>query len=142
MSELLLDITNAPEREDITALLHGLDSHNTSKTGRPFAPPKPWAVFLRNAAQAIEGGIYAESWADWLHIKYVWVADALRGQDWGTRLLDQAEAEAKARGCVGIYLDTFSFQALGFYEKRGFALYGSIPDFPTGYVRHYLCKRL
>jgi hypothetical protein len=51
------------------------------------------------------------------------------------------EAEARARGCIGVWLDTLSFQARPFYEKHGYALFGSIEDQPPGHARHFLFKR-
>lgn len=45
-----------------------------------------------------------------------------RGKDIGTRIMLAAEDEAIKRGCIGSTLDTFSFQALGFYEKLGIPL--------------------
>lgn len=39
-------------------------------------------------------------------------------------MLLQAEQEAIARGCRGAWLDTYSFQARGFYERLGYAVFG------------------
>ncbi|EKA1352318.1 N-acetyltransferase, partial [Salmonella enterica] len=45
------------------------------------------------------------------------------------------------KGCVHGLVDTFSFQALPFYEKQGYILQMSLPDFPkVGSQRHYLIK--
>ena len=64
----------------------------------------------------------------------------LRRQGLGAELLRRAEDEARARGCVGAHLDTFSFQARGFYEKQGYALFGTIPDCPPGHARFFLIQ--
>ena len=48
---------------------------------------------------------------------------------------------AASRGCIGASLDTYSFQARGFYEKRGYSLVGTIGDCPPGGARHFLQKR-
>ena len=56
--------------------------------------------------------------------------------------MEQAEAVAREQGCVGIWLDTFTFQAPGFYRKLGYALFGEIPDYPPGSSRFFLSKRL
>jgi hypothetical protein len=52
----------------------------------------------------------------------------------------QAEAEAIERGCQGAWLDTFSFQARGFYEQIGYTVFGSIEDYPSGHSRFFLKK--
>lgn len=53
-----------------------------------------------------------------------------RGQGVATRLMQSAEAMAAARGRSLIVLDTAADEgAAGFYEKRGYAMAGRIPDF-------------
>ena len=66
----------------------------------------------------------------------------MRGAGLGRQLLQRAEAIARERGCHGLWLDTFSFQARGFYEKLGFSLFGEIEDYPPGHSRFFLRKRL
>ena len=56
----------------------------------------------------------------------------------GTR----AEAEAIRRGCLGAWLDTFSFQARGFYERLGYAVFGALADYPPGHDRFFMQKPL
>jgi hypothetical protein len=68
----------------------------------------------------------------WLFISHLWMAEALRGQ--------RAEREAARRDCRRAYLDTFDFQALGFYQKRGYEVFGSLEGFPTGHRRYFLQK--
>jgi GNAT superfamily N-acetyltransferase len=65
----------------------------------------------------------------------------MRGTGIGSGLLTRLEAEARDRGCIGAWVDTFSFQARPFYEKHGYALFGSIEDQPPGHARHFLFKR-
>jgi ribosomal protein S18 acetylase RimI-like enzyme len=55
-------------------------------------------------------------------------------------MLLQAEQEAKARGCRGVWLDTYSFQARGFYERLGYAVFGTLDDYPPGQSRIFLHK--
>ncbi len=66
----------------------------------------------------------------------------LHRQGLGKELLRRAEDEARACGCVGAHLDTFSFQARGLYEKQGYAAFGALPDCPPGHARFFLSKRL
>ena len=66
----------------------------------------------------------------------------LRGKGFGKELLSQAEEEARQRGAMHAYLDTFSFQAPGFYQKQGYEVFGQLDDFPTGHQRYFCKKKL
>ncbi len=86
--------------------------------GWPHAPA-PLRLALRDASGAVVGGLVGlRNWG-WLWVQVLAVPPALRGQGWGARLLAAAEAEAHAAGCTGVRLDTYSFQARGFYERQG-----------------------
>ena len=52
-----------------------------------------------------------------------------------------AEAEARRLGLRGMWLDTFTFQAPGFYAKCGFVEFGRIADPPPGHDRVFFLKR-
>ena len=67
--------------------------------------------------------------------------DGLRGRGVGRELLDRAEVRTRERGCHSAWLDTFSFQARGFYEKLGYGEFGRL-DYPPGHDRHFMRKRL
>jgi GNAT superfamily N-acetyltransferase len=60
----------------------------------------------------------------------------------GRALMQRAEQLAVEYGCAGIWLDTFAFQALPFYEKLGYQRFGQIDDHPRGSARYFLQKRL
>jgi GNAT superfamily N-acetyltransferase len=77
----------------------------------------------------------------WLFIDHLWLPQSLRGQGLGSELLAKAEAFAREQGCIGVYLDTLEFQALSFYEHRGYEIYGVLKDFPPASQRFYLHKR-
>lgn len=86
-------------------------------------------------------GLYGTMLYDWLAIELLFVPDGLRDRGLGSRLVAEAEAEAQAAGCIGSWLDTFSFQARGFYEKLGYSVTGTIPDHPRGGARFFMMKR-
>ena len=65
-----------------------------------------------------------------------------RGQGVGSQLLAMAEQEAVARGCHSAYLDTFSFQALPFYQKQGYEVFGTLDNYPGEHKRYFLRKQL
>jgi GNAT superfamily N-acetyltransferase len=101
----------------------------------------PFAIVAR-AEDATVGGLEGLTHWRWLYVRRLWVAQEWRGRGLGRRLLAEAEARARARDCVGVYLDTFDDGAVRFYEKCGFAVCGRIDNFPPGARRTYLSKRL
>jgi GNAT superfamily N-acetyltransferase len=66
----------------------------------------------------------------------------VRGRDFATNMMDRAEAYARERHCHSIMLDTHSFQARPFYEKRGFEVFGTLDDWPLGHKKFFLKKKL
>ena len=68
------------------------------------------------------------------------------GKGWGTRLMAQAEAVARSRGCHGAWLDTSSARAERFYARLGYAPFGVLRneagEQPQGHRRAFLAKRL
>ncbi len=97
----------------------------------------------KNDKQEITGGILA-SLGYWggLEIEVLWVGDKYYYKGIGTRLLLLAESEAKKRGAILSLVDTFDFQAPGFYLKNGYEIWGEHKGFPPGHSRYYLQKKL
>ncbi len=91
---------------------------------------------------ALAGGVNGFIHWRWLYIQQLWIDPAERGKGLGGALLGRVEAEARERGCVGVYLDTFEARTAAFYERCGFERCGEIKDFPVGHSRVFLCKQL
>jgi GNAT superfamily N-acetyltransferase len=89
---------------------------------------------------AVMGGLWGESIYSQLHVDLLFIPKPLRRTGIGRRVLGCAETEAARRGCVGAWLDTYSFQARGFYERLGYTVFGVIEDFPPGHCRFFLKK--
>lgn len=138
MSYALQEI-EAPGSADRTAIAAPLLAYNLSKV--PTLDVQPLVIALQDSQGQTVGGLWGETALDWLHIDLLAVPESMRGQDVGTALMQRAEAIARERGCVGAWLDTFAFQARGFYEKLGYAVFGEIPDHPVGGARYFLRKR-
>lgn len=102
----------------------------------------PFGYFLRNALGEWLGGCLGMVWGDWVNVRWLWVAQALRGQGNGARLLDAAERFGASHGATGATLETHSAQALGFYQKRGYKVFGTLEDYPPGHTKSYLRKNL
>ncbi|GGC33845.1 hypothetical protein GCM10011504_10140 [Siccirubricoccus deserti] len=63
------------------------------------------------------GGLFAETYAGWLFLHPHWLDARLRRGGLGRSVIALAEAAAMQHGCHSAYVDTFSFQAPGFYRK-------------------------
>jgi ribosomal protein S18 acetylase RimI-like enzyme len=140
MATLTLTLEDDPPKEDARFVVDSLVAFNRSR-----APDPAWdhlRFFLRDEQGAIHGGLLGEIYFGWLYVSILWVAEAHRGGGWGQRLLARAEAEGAARGCHSVWLDTFSFQAPGFYQKLGYEVFGTLDDYPPGHTRYFLRKRL
>src|SRR5208282_1581289 len=100
------------------------------------------AIVARDADGALVAGLNGVSHWRWLYVRHFFVEPGWRGRGLGRRLLARAEQAARARGCVGVYLDTFEEGAAIFYERCGFARCGRIENFPLGAARIFLRKAL
>ena len=118
----------------------GITDYNTQQAGEDDG--KNLCFVLETPEGEILGGVIGATHWDWLYINLMWVRDDLRGHGYGKALLALAEKEARQRGAKQSYLDTFSFQAPGFYKKQGYEVFGQLDDFPTGHQRFYLKKTL
>lgn len=131
---------DSPTSADCDAILAPLVRHNDASAG---PNNRRLVVFaLRDDEGAVIGGLWGVASYRWLFVQYLAVPETLKGRGLGRALMAAAEAEARALGCVGVWLDTFSFQARGFYEKLGYRLFGSIDDYPPGESRFFLSKRI
>ena len=98
-------------------------------------------LLLKDEQGATIGGLWGRSAYEWLFVELLFVPEHLRGSGMGTQLMRQAEEIARQRGCTGVWLDTFAFQALGFYKKLGYAVFGELKDHPRGISQYWLQKR-
>lgn len=129
-----------PTPEERSLILDGLTAHNLK-----FAPPGTvtgLSVLVRDEKNHPLGGLLGGTYWGWLYIELLWLDERARGEGIGTRVVQMAEDEARARGCHHVYLDTQSFQAREFYEKLGYRVFGQLDDFPKGHTRYYLEKDL
>ena len=101
----------------------------------------PRTVVVEEGGLALGYGHY-RVYGDLAHVAHVVADPHARGRGVGRSLMQQAETEAYARGCVGLYLDTFDPGAAQFYARCGFAPFGQIEDFPPGFSRTFLYKKL
>lgn len=133
-----IEVTAEPSVSDRDAIRSGLHGFMLAETG---STPTPLAVLVRDEAGAVVGGLTGRTSAAWLYVELFWLPETLRGTGLGTRVMMVAEVEAVRRDCIGVHLDTYDYQAPGFYRKLGYEVFGSIEDHPPGHTRFWMRKR-
>ena len=129
----------APEQHD--EILRQLLEFNAGTVGPTTV--QPFAIVLKNPeTETIEGGLWGESSYDWLYVHMLIISRNFRKRGLGSALLGKAEAIATNRGYRGIRVDTFSFQAPGFYEKLGYRRFGKLANYPQGHETIFYFKAL
>ena len=118
----------------------GITDYNKQQAGDDQA--QRLCFVLQGPDEAIVGGVIGATYWEWLQIDLMWIEEEFRGRGYGHRLLTLAEDEARKRGAKNAYLDTFSFQAPDFYKQHGYQVFGELEDFPAGYQRYFMVKRL
>lgn len=141
MAQIVLE--NEPEAETRDAILEGLIAHNAAGTGGKYALPRPISLSVRDVTTGKAlGGLTARISYSRMFIELLYIPPELRGTGIGRQLMEKAEDVAREAGCIGIWVDTFSFQAPEFYRKLGYVEFGVLNDYPPGHSRHFLHKTL
>lgn len=140
MAPFTIMIDSSPQPEDLRVIEEGLNGHAIAQAGT--APPEPLALFLHDEGDKIVGGISGRVWDGVLEINLVWIHEDFRGQGYGKRLMEIAEAEGVARGCTLATLRSFDYQAPDFYTKLGYEEYAVVEGWPRGHRKHAFRKRL
>lgn len=138
--DLVASLDAEPDPADIDAIVAGLLSFNKRFTDG--AAPAYLVASLRDAEGTMFGGLFGATYVGWLYVHSFWLPEAVRGRGHGRQLLALAEREAVRRGCPRVFLETLSFQALGFYEKCGYRVVSKLEGFPPGGARYALTKEL
>ena len=103
---------------------------------------KRTVIGVRDGKGRLLGGLILQSYWRESYIELLWLSARARRAGFGSRLIEEAERRARRRGSRLIHLNTFSFQAPGFYEKQGYRRFGRMSGSPKGESRHFYVKRL
>jgi GNAT superfamily N-acetyltransferase len=135
-----LVLTDAPDDASKKVINDGLTEYNREQAG--YADYRPLAVMARDSNGATVGGMVGRTSLGLLFIDTVYLPKRLRGRDLGSRMLAMMEEEGRRRGCTAGVLYTISFQAPGFYARRGWREFGRVPCEPPGTHRVFMTKTL
>lgn len=138
--QLLWQLERVPSREQVEELHCQLVAYNIT-TAR-MDEGEDIAVFVRDHSDKLVGGVMGTIWGACLEIAYLWVDQHRRGTGIGGRLLTMIEAEAALRGCRNVVLDTYTFQAPEFYQRRGYKEIGRVGGYPNDYKKVFFHKDL
>ena len=92
-----LVVETEPSAEDVRFLEDGLIDFNLQTTG--ITDGSFIGIFLRGSDGSRAGGLYGWVCGSTCYVRYLFVAESLRKQGQGTRLMRAVEAEARARNC-------------------------------------------
>lgn len=140
MSDLRITVTETASPAGFAGLELGLEEHAAAFVNE--AGFKPLAIIAHDGNGNLLGGAAGKINWNWLHVSRCWVAESVRRAGLGSMLLKRIEAEARDRGCRQAHLETFTYQALPFYERHGYSRFATLEDYPPGHSRVYLRKSL
>jgi len=135
-----LTLTDVADDNIRQAILAPLVAYNNRQAGP--SQGRPLVIQVKDEMDATLGGLWGYTGYGWLFTQLLVVPASLRGQGIGTQLIQLAEREAITRACHSAWLDTFEFQARGFYERLGYTCFSELPNYPIGFSRFFMKKAL
>jgi ribosomal protein S18 acetylase RimI-like enzyme len=129
-----------PTPEERNRIIDPLIAFNEAQAGP--RNKKEFAFFVRSETDELVGGLLGNTHFNHFFVSAIFVEQRFRRHGIGRELMKRAEELALEHKCDAIYLDTFDWQAPGFYTKLGFEVCGKLEDYPRGHQRFYLVKRI
>jgi ribosomal protein S18 acetylase RimI-like enzyme len=136
--DVAIDVRDDVPPAEAAVVDAGLDAHNVASA--PLDDVQPVSCFARLASGEVIGGAVGRTWGRSCELRQIWVAEAHRGRGLGTRLLRAFEARAAERGCGTFYLETWTFQARGFYEALGYEVRLAIEGHAPGIAKFVMMR--
>ncbi|MBX9587123.1 MAG: GNAT family N-acetyltransferase [Gammaproteobacteria bacterium] len=129
-----------PRHQDIQILYDGLKEHMIAK--RDLKPISFFGYFIKDENDNIVGGCNGCFIYGCLVVDTLWVAESLRGQGYGTKLMQKAECIGMENECHFMTVNTMDWEALDFYKKLGFTVEFERKGFDKDSIFYFLRKDL
>lgn len=128
--------TEAPA-EDVAVVGSGVFAHGRSQATDGNA--EPISCLVRDEARVVAGGSGRTEYRR-LFVNHLWVAEELRGQGIGSRILLLLEAEAARRGCRDALIETLDESVAKLYERLGYQQVAFVAGYVGRFNRHIMLK--
>lgn len=141
MSEPIVALSDKRDPLAEPVVTGGLADYNRETFGR--VDTRTLDILVRDPDSGqIVGGLLGRSSLGLFFLDLFYLPKELRRGGLGSRLIRQAEDEARRRGCTSAFVYTVTFQAPEFYERHGYRRFGEIACPPDGATRIFLSKSL
>ncbi|MBN9289022.1 MAG: hypothetical protein BGO43_01605 [Gammaproteobacteria bacterium 39-13] len=113
-----IKLVENPDAKEVQILNQGIMDY--AKQVKGFGPIRFFGFFVHDESNQVVGGCQCDMLYGCLYIGSLWVSESLRGQRYGTKLMQSAENLAKEQDCNFIAVNTMNWEALEFYKNMGF----------------------
>lgn len=135
--------TEKYQESDVQYIINQIDLFNLATAPTAQEPPSETLnLIIKDQDGKIFGGLLGRMYRFALYVNVLWISEEIRGQGYGSKLLEEAEAIVRKKGGKLIHLDTWNFQAPEFYKQHGFEIFGILEGFPEGVKRYFLRKSI
>lgn len=142
----MIEIKQSKEEQFKEFVLNGLVESNRKKCQwfqkYPVADKDEPVNFFAFDNDKIIGGAVGYVLYGWYFLDLLWIDENYQRKRIGTELIKKVEEYAKQEGLIGIRLETWDFQAKGFYEKMGYEIFAILDDCPPKTTNYFFKKEL
>ena len=135
-----LVVEDEPDPRDLALLEDKLAAAAVAAVGA--GDEEEFGVFVRDGAGQIIAGVSGSTWGGCCQVHTLWVDGPQRGQGLARKLMAEAEAVARRRGCRLVMGLTYDVLTRDFYERLGYRIVGMIEDCPAGTATRWYRKDL
>jgi len=135
-----IEILENPEQELIAFLDEKIAEYNWQRW--EVSERKPLAIRMTDNDGRVIAGAAGRTFGNWFMLNTLWVDEQYRGKKIGEKLLAEIELAARNRGCIKCLLDTLNFQAMPFYQTRGYQTQWVQENYPKTGCKYYMVKSL
>lgn len=134
--------------EDEHSISHFLESELLAslRNSLPQGENSSFILSAKDPTRKVIGGLTASTSYGWLLVKVLWVDNEYRGLGLGRSLMQRAEQKGIELGCRGAWLDTSNPNAMDFYLKLGYEMFGLLSNIedqqPENHKRWFMKKSL